>query len=361
MVLQNPTFTGLHATYIVGIFRQPNDGSSTTTTTNMRNKLRLAIKFFAFTAVSALNCFHADAQEKAVVVTQEMINKVNDIVRPLREQADKLLQADATGIFKAYQSDVAALNKMKNGAGKSKASAQIMERYASFFKNIWAKIKVDEKAYQAQIRSVFPAAIAERITFQQYLNFSCTSSTNTNSAPPPAPAPDPENKCIDVCSIARGQITGDAGLIGGGAGSYGNCFLKVNSWGVVAGGNDLYGGLKNNITIPGTLPADGRKLRVKISFDLKQEAVAFAILGFSLSETTVNTYQGHEYLLAVAPVIFATSKISQKTYSEEYVIEKTEVGKSIINAFAHSFAYFVTANWCYSDCTNIKWTICEEK
>jgi hypothetical protein len=327
----------------------------------MRKNLHSVIKSFVITVVAVLELLHANAQKNTVVVTQEMINKVINIVKPLREQADKLLQADATGTFKAYQRDVASLNKMKNGAEKSKASAQIMEKYASFFKNIWANIKVDEKAYQAQIRSAFPVAIAERITFQQFLNFSYGSSTNTNSAPLPAPAPAPENKCIDVCSIAAGEITGDAGLIGGGAGSYGNCFLKVNSWGVVAGGNDLYGVLKNNITIPGTLPADSRKLRVKISFDLKQEAVAFAILGFSLSETTVNTYQGHEYLLAIAPVIFATSKISQKSYSEEYVIEKTEVGKSTIKAFAHSFAYFITANWCYSNCTNIKWTICEEK
>lgn len=327
----------------------------------MRKNLHSAIKFLVLTVVAALQLSHANAQEKTVVVTQEMINKVNNIVKPLREQADKLLQADATGTFKSYQRDVAALNKMKNGAEKSKTSAQIMEKYASFYKNIWANIKVDEKAYQALIRSAFPVAIAERITFQQYLNFSYSSSTNTNSAPPPAPAPEPENKCIDVCSIAAGEIAGDAGLIAGGGGSYGNCYLTANSWGAVAGGNNLYGSLKNNISIPGTLPADSRKLRVTKSFDLKQEAVAFALLGFGFAETRVMTYRGNEYLMAMAPVIFASSKLSQKSYSEEYVIEKTEVSKSVIKASANTFAYFITGNWSYSNCTNIKWTICEEK
>lgn len=326
----------------------------------MRKYLHLASKIFSLTAVATLQLLQAGAQ-KNLVVTQEMINKVNNIVKPLREQADKLLQADATGTFKAYQRDVEALNKMKNGAEKSKASAQVIGKYASFYKDIWANIKVDEKAYQTQIRSVFPVAIAERIIFQQYLNFSYSSSTNTNSAPPPAPAPAPENKCIDVCSIAAGEITGDAGLIAGGGGNYGNCYLTANSWGAVAGGNNLYGSLKNNISIPGTLPADNRKLRVTKSFDLKQEAVAFAVLGFGFSETRVMTYRGNEYLMAMAPVIFASSKISQKSYSEEYVIEKTEVSKSVIKASANTFAYFITGNWSYSNCTNIKWTICEEK
>jgi len=327
----------------------------------MRKNLNSAIKFFALTVLTALHLLHANAQKNVALVTQEMINEVNNIVKPLKEQAVKLLQADATGTFKAYQRDVAALNKMKYGSEKSKVSVQIMEKYASFYKDIWANIIVDEKAYQVKIRSAFPVAIAERIIFQPYLNFSCSSSTNTNVAPPPVPAATPENKCIDVCSIVAGEITGNAALIAGGAGNYGNCYLTVNSWGVVAGVNDLNGSLKNNISIPGTLPDDSRKLRVTKSFDLKQEAVAFAVLGFGLAETRVTTYQANEYLMAMAPVIFAASKISQKNFSQEYIIEKNEVSKSVIKASAHTFAYFISANWCYSNCTNIKWTICEEK
>ncbi len=327
----------------------------------MRKNLQFTIKRFVITAIILLQLAYAGAQEKTAVVTQEMINKINNIVKPLREQADRILKEDATGTFKSFQRDVAALNKMKNGAEKTKASAQIMEKYASFYKDVWSKMKADEKAYQAQIRSVFPAEMGERIIFQQYLNFTYSSSTNTGTAPPPAPAPAPENKCIDVCSIAAGEITGSSGLIAGGAGSYGNCFLTANSWGVVAGGNNLYGSLKNNISIPGTLPADSRKLRVTKSFELKQEAVAFAILGFGFAETRVMTYRGNEYIMAMAPVLFASSKLSQKKYSEEYVIEKTEVARSVIKASANTFAYFITGNWSYSNCTNIKWTVCEEK
>ncbi len=324
----------------------------------MIKQFRLQTKIFVLALLASLQFITAHAQ-KGQGITQEMISRVGEIVKPLKEQADNLLKSDATGTFKTYQRDVAALNKMKNNAEKSKASMKIMEKYASFFKEVWTKLKVDEKAYQAKIRSVFPAEIGERIIFQPYLNFSYSSSTNTNTEPPPAPAPG--NKCIDVCTIAAGEITGNSGLIAGGGGSYGNCFLTAHSWGVVAGGNNLYSSLKNNISIPGTLPADSRKLRVTKKFELKQEAVAFAILGFGFSETRVTTYSRSEYLMAMAPVIFASSKLSQKTCSEEYLLEKPEVAKSIIKASANTFAYFITGNWSYSNCTGIKWTICEEK
>lgn len=300
------------------------------------------------------------AQKNIDGISKSTTDKIAAIVKPLRDQAEKLLKEDATGTYKAYQADVEALNKMKAGAEKSKATSQILEKYAAFYKRVWSNMKVDEKAYQAQIRAAFPAAMAEKITFQQYLNFSYSNSTNTNPAPPPAPAPTPENKCIDVCPIAVGEITGEGKLIASGAGSYGNCYLKVNSWGAVVGGNNLYGSLKNNISIPGTLPADSRKLRVRKTFDIKQEAVAFA-LGFGFSETRVSTYVSNEYVYAMAPVLFAASKTSTKTITEEYVIEKTDVSRSIIKASANTMVYLLSGSWSYSDCTNIRWTVCEEK
>jgi hypothetical protein len=325
----------------------------------MKKYLSSCIKIYAC-SVAIMLLTNVKAQKNTDGISKEIMDKINAVVKPVREQADKILNEDATGTYKAYQSDVSALNKMKNGPEKSEASMMILKKYASFFKNVWSNLKVDEKAYQAQLRAVFPAAMAERITFQQYLNFSYSNSTNTNPAPPPAPLPTPENKCIDVCSIAAGEITGEGKLIAAGAGSYGNCYLKVNSWGAVLGGNNLYGSLKNNISIPGTLPADSRKLRVRKSFDLKQEAVAFA-LGFGFSETRVTTYQSNEYICAIAPVFFGASKTSTKTITEEYVIEKSEVSKSIIKASANSMVYLFSGSWCYSDCTNIRWSICEEK
>jgi Zn-dependent membrane protease YugP len=66
-------------------------------------------------------------------------------------------------------------------------------------------------------------------------------------------------------------------------------------------------------------------------------------------------------MYVMAPVIFGASKTSTKTINEEYVIEKAEASKSIIKASAGTMAYLISGCWCYSDCTNIKWSICEEK
>lgn len=308
-----------------------------------------------------LQLFSAAAQKRKAMVTQEMISQINNIVKPLKEQSDKLLQADVTGTFKAYQQEIKKMSDLKNSAEKSMVAAKIRSKYASFFKDTWSAMKVDEKSYQMQIRQVFPASLSEKILFQPFLNFIITSSSSSYTPPPPAPAPVPENKCVDICSIAAGEINGSAAMISGGAGSYGNCFLRASGWGAAAGKNELYGFLRNNISIPGTFPSDSRKLRVKKSFELKQEATSFAVLGFGYAETWIETYQSDEYMFVMSPVIFGASKTLAKSVNEEYVIEKTQVTKSVCKAYAGTMAYFISGNWCVSELNNIRWSMCEEK
>lgn len=320
------------------------------------------IKSFAVTTLALLITIASFGQkEKPVPVTTEMINKVAEIVKPLRDQADRLLKKDPTGNFKMFQEEVSKLNGVKSLAEKSSRSQKIREKYASFFKDIWSQMKVDEKSYQQQIWSVFPAVINERLTFQPFLNFSITVTTTTTEAAPQQTPPAPEDKCIDVCTIAAGEVSGSSGLISGGAGSYGNCFLKANSWGAAAGKNEVFSTLKNNISIPGTLPSDGRKLRVKKSFEVKQEAHSFATLGFGYAETRVTTPTFSGYLFVMSPVIFGAGKVEAKTVNEEYVLEKTEVSRSTVRAYANTFAFLISGNWCFSECNSIKWSICEEK
>ena len=160
--------------------------------------------------------------------------------------------------------------------------------------------------------------------------------------------------------MAAGEVSGTSGLISGGGGTYGNCFLRTNAWGAAAGKNELYGFLRNNITIPGTLPSDARKLRVRKSYELTQEATSFAVLGFGYAETWASTRQSRNYLFVMSPVIFMANKVSSKTMNEEYVIEKSEVAQSIFKTYSGTMAYFISGNWCFSQCTSIRWSICEE-
>ncbi len=320
-------------------------------------------KALVWIVVSICSIRSASAQKgQPSIVTLEMANRVAEIVKPLKEQSDRILKEDPSGQFKAYQADLKKMSGLKLLADRSVMAQKIRERYAKFFAEVWSSMKVDEKMYQEKIRAAFPAAVSERIRFKPYLNFSISITENT-APPPPTPAaePMPENKCVDVCAIAAGEMNGSTGLIAGGAGSYGNCFIRTSSWGAAAGGNNIYGALKNNCTIPGTFPVDSRKLRVKKSYELKQEVNSFAVLGFGYAETRVTTHQTSAYLFVMSPVIFGAGESVAKTVNEEYVLEKADVARSVIRSSSNTFAYFISGNWCFSECNGIRWSICEEK
>lgn len=162
--------------------------------------------------------------------------------------------------------------------------------------------------------------------------------------------------------MAAGEINGVSGLIAGGGGSYGNCFLRTNAWSAVFGGNNyILGYLRNNITIPGTLPDDTRKLRVTKTWELAQEATTFAVLGGGYAETRAKTFSFSEYMLVYSPVVFGSHAFKKKTMHENYLLEKKDAALSIFRTFANTFSAFVSGNWCFSECGSIKWAICEEK
>jgi hypothetical protein len=303
---------------------------------------------------------HSKAQKEDIKISEDIIKKVAEITKPVKEQIDKLLEEDATGTYKAYLEEVANLNNLKNSSDKNESIAKINEQYFGFFSGIWASANIDEKGYQQKIKDAFSNGWGMNVEFMSFLNFAFISSSAKKNVPPPPQPPLPENKCIDVCLIAAGEINGSPGLISGGGGSYGNCFLKSHRWSAVAGKNELFGYFRNNISIPGTLPNDSRTLRVKKTFDVNQQATSFALFGLGYAETWVRTFMSYEYMLVVSPVIFMANKNITKTIQEEYLIPKTSIGQSLFKTYAGTFSLNVSANWCFTDCNNIKWNVCEE-
>ena len=326
--------------------------------TNKRNTLRKLLT----TALSIFFIFPVMAQREKREISlldKDQIRRITDIVKPVKEQIEKQLNEDET--YQTYLQDIKELNSTKNFEEKSSLTAKINEKYSDYFKKIWSEANVDEKSYQLSIRRVFPDNLAELIQFEAFLNFTLSVSTVTNTPPSEPPPPD---KCLDICSMAAGEITGSSALVAAGGGSYGNCFLRTNAWGTgafYAGFSELYGALKNNITIPGTLPDDSRKLRVIKSYELKQEATSFAALGGGFAETRARTYQTSEYMLVYSPVIWGSHAIKIKTMSENYLLEKKDVARSIFKTYANTVSAFISGNWCFSECSSIKWSICEEK
>ena len=293
------------------------------------------------------------------LITQDQINKIAELVRPIKEQLERQIGNDEN--YLAYVKEITDLNSARNFDDKSSMSKKINEKYSAYFQKVWAAANVDEKAYQLKIRSVFPPDLNDLIKFESFLVFTLIKS-EVPPAPPPIEALPPD-KCIDVCSLLAGEITGTSGLIAGGGGAYGNCYLRTNAWSAVLGGNNtIFGYLRHTITIPGTFPSDSRKLRVKKTWELAQEATTFAILGGGYAETRSRVWNTSEYMLVYSPVIFGSHSIKLKTMSLNYLIEKKDVALSMFTNSANTFSGFlISGNWSYSSCNSIKWSICEEK
>lgn len=295
-------------------------------------------------------------------VTKEQINKLNEIVKPVKETIDKLLAEDQTGTYEQYKKEVDLLRKIKNTEEKAGLTQKILAGYQAFFDKIWEKADVDEKDYQIKIRSIFSPAMAEVISFDPYLGFTIITSTSPDPTPPPAPDPRADICINDVCAKASGEVNGNSYLISGGGGSYGNCFVRANAWGAVASFSEIHSRLRNNIVIPGTMPLDDRRLAVTIDYDVKLQATSFAVFGVNMAHASVSEYASNESVMVWSPVLFANSTQLQKTVHSNYIIEKSQIGSSKISAGSTVLnAAIISGSWGNAEASNIRWTVCETK
>lgn len=319
-------------------------------------------KFFIVIALFAY--LNSPAQKKVQqgesqsLITQEQFNKIQEIVQPVKDKVETLLNKDKSGMYQAYLKDIKKLKENTENAARVAISNKIKKKYDAFLNAIWASAEIEEQIYQQQIGEVLYLSVGKKISWYPFLN--CVIIVSVPASSPPSDPP-PPNKCINVCDIVAGEIRANGGLISSGNGSYGNCFIKINAWAGAAGITEAYGSLKNNVTIPGTFPDDKRKIRVKQGFELSQETGSFAALGFAYGQTDIQTKNSHEYLLCISPVVGVLSKVVRKTIIEEYVLEKKDIAQSVIKTWASSFAFnVISGGWGWSECNSIRWTMCEE-
>ena len=290
-------------------------------------------------------------------ITQEQIDKVNELLKPVKEKIESLLSKDESGTYQRYQEDIKTLQSNINNAERDALLTKVKKNYAAFINKIWLSAHVDEQSYQQQIVSYLPVEMRKGITWYPFL--SCVIVVSLPASTPTV-EPRPRDKCIDVCPIAKGSIIGHTDLLAGGDGSYGNCYFKTNAWGAVGGYAESNGTLENGVTIPGTFPNDNRKIRVRKSFDLEQVAGSFSALGAAVGETDVRTYaNGYEYLACINWLIWVTTKNVKKSVTEEYVLEKKDIALSAFRGMSTSLVVF-GGSWGSTNCKNIRWTMCEE-
>ena len=328
----------------------------------MSTQIQTGIKFLIASAL-ILHTLSSVAQKGKLEMfaSQKMQERINATVKPINDQIEKLCKEDKSGTYARYTEDVKKWKASKNPAENREWGAKMTERYGQFFNEIWVKAHVDEKLYQSRIRALYPDAIRKDIKFQPYLNYTITATTNIPHDTPPASDPKPENKCIDVCPIATGQISSNNVFLGGGNGDAGNCFLKSTGWASgLFGVGDNTTNFNNNISIPGTFPADNRLLHVRLTYFLKQEASSFGIVGTDIAYAKHLTFASMEETEAISIFFFVKNIVKGKQVTEEYLIPKSEISKMNFMANTNNIATVVGGAWSLTECSDIKWSVCEE-
>lgn len=298
-------------------------------------------------------------------VTEEMTAAVIEVVKPIREVVEKLLNEDKTGTYEAYKKDAQVLSTMKDPIEKEKFVASIHEKYFEFFSEVWKKADVDEEAYQKRIKNIFPIEVQETIKFKEFLTFSMHVKKPTRDQhpnPPAPPAPAPENICLNPATLWFGIKHEDHGAISVARADVDHENVHAFSLASVAGYGNATAGLASDITIPGTFPDDDRLLRVKKTFTWKAEITAFSFIGCSFASVYVTTVANEEYLRLWAPVTWIAFDKFDEQKMEEYLIQKKFLYniRYGVSVNADSFAEILASSTSSSTCLDVKWSICEE-
>jgi hypothetical protein len=297
-------------------------------------------------------------------VTKEMQDAVVEIVRPVKEVVEKLLNDDKTGTYQAYKEDAERLVKLEDAKEIQALTKEIQQKYFEFFKEVWTKADVDEAGYQQKIKDVFPKEIQETIAFDEFLTFSMHKKKHTrdNEPSPAPPAPAPENICFDPTTTFFGiRYKEKNGLANAENYVYSN---RIESWAVgeFAGLGKATTGYASNITIPGTFPDDDRLLRVKKTFQWKGYCTAISVIGMSFASVYYTTVATEEYLRLWAPITWVSTKTFDEPKMEEYLINKRFMYniRYGVSTYADGFGEIGALATASSEADDIMWSVCEE-
>lgn len=311
-------------------------------------------------------------------ITPKIESQINELVKPVREQLEKLYNADKTGTYKSYVEEMKAISKISDLNKRRTSLKEFEKKYYPFVKKIWNTAAIDEAFYQQKLRGLFEPQIRETIRFSEFLNFSISSGSQALPPPPPAPpAPAPNNVCVDANKMFRGSRGVEESVIGGA----GVAVLPANppipaqilaeADAALLGIYKAAGWLRNTVSIPGTFPIDAKMVRVKKTFDWVGWGAAFTLFGCSWSTVAFSTdTEDHQFNIrgqmhtVVSPVTFLlTIDKRVNTTIEELLIPKTDLRliKSGMVCFAMASAsLFLSYGNANSGGTILKWEICEE-
>jgi hypothetical protein len=306
-------------------------------------------------------------------ITKELEAQITEVVSPVKEIIEKLLNEDASGNYGAYKDAINKAKEIKDTDEKNKYLQNIQKKFYPFFKSIWGLAKIDEVGYQQKLKSLFPEQFKETIRFTDFLNFTMGGGSQKPTPPPP---PAPAKICLNAHDFFRGTFGMDGGAIGGTrvqvvrANPPSPAEIVAVADAVILGTYRGQGWVRNTIGIPANFPNNNKSIRIIKTFDWRGSATAFSIIGmswatiaFSTNGNSTDFNNGGEIYTVVAPVTFVYILNKKTSTTEETVVSKTDLTSiqfgitCYVQASSSIFLSYANAR---SMCALMKWELCEE-
>ncbi len=308
-------------------------------------------------------------------ITKEIEVKIIEVVKPVKEIIEKLLEEDASGNYGAYKAAINKVKELKSAEEKSRLLLNIQEKFYPFFKSIWSMAKIDEPVYQQKLKDLFPAQVKETIRFTDFLNFTMGGGSQ-KPTPPPPPPPASKNLCLNGHDFFKGTFGVDGGAIGATrvqvarANPPSPAEIVASADAVLLGIYRGQGWIRNTISVPANFPNDSKPIRIRKTFDWRGMATAYSVIGiswatvaFSTNGNSTDFNNGGEIHTAVAPVTWICILNKMVSRTEETVVSKTDLTSiqfgitCYVQANSSIFLSYAHAN---SGCALMNWELCEE-
>ncbi|SDC40332.1 hypothetical protein [Niabella drilacis] len=290
-----------------------------------------------------------DTNASVSPIPQKFFDEVGELVAPVQEKLNSILEKIDPELNKAYQEDAKKLGTIEPGAEKDRLLEIMNEKYHDFMLKGWAETGIDEKAYKEKITGLLPEELRGLIRFEAeflifYFDIARPYGSMTWMLPPdhdnyPDPdetkPPTPPTPPTPPCTWGAGNIyypsinsanaytyklmASYAAAYGiGSNGIFSSAFSYPLPWGQSRSGVSLTG----NVNF-----ANAACTQVKVHKEIIWNAAAYAFTFYghaSVGTAEYNTGYNAENITVVVPVIGYFRLERKKNITEDYTITKTD-------------------------------------
>ncbi|MBK8429055.1 MAG: hypothetical protein IPL27_25260 [Lewinellaceae bacterium] len=284
--------------------------------------------------------------------TEKQTQSIDKLMAPHRKKVADILEADKSGQYKTYQTDMERLVREKDPARKKALADQLERNHYNFIKNAFTTAKINLTELKNQV-----AGILGHNKFQM----DALGGISSESLLPPGPIP----LRFDVELICPFSVFDDLvsqSLVTNCGGFANDCAISTTAITEFDGGCRSQGWTGDKVELPtGTF----QKITVSGQFNAEAWGFAFAIGGFGKAESKIGVRlqgPGFDQLVIVkdiwcmAPVIwFKRYEFEATNFQAQGVFTGNFSGGNFFTAqvFNESFAISVPfVNASYADCSS---------